>query len=180
MIFIMNGYDVVACVFQAAFVLVLLQKTKRAPLVLCLMLVVALFFGPSKTGYKAGADHFNYDHIQWIRDGFVDGGECTNLRQSGKSCHGDGESVNKTGFCSGCLTYKKRKASDLQYGSDDDQTHADNAPHPAAAECVDEALIRVRADNVSSRYNMPKPVRGGMKAHDTNDRASKIAHKTSA
>lgn len=53
-------------IFHAVFDCTLVQSGKRAPL--------ALFLGPSTTGYTAGADHFNYDHRQWIADGYVDGG----------------------------------------------------------------------------------------------------------
>lgn len=61
-------------IFHAVFDCTLVQSGKRAPLELCVMVIVALLFGPSMTGYTAGADHFNYDHRQWIADGYVDGG----------------------------------------------------------------------------------------------------------
>ena len=78
------------------------------------MTVLALVFGPSRTGYHAGADHFNFDIEQWLAQGYVDGGECVNLRREGQSCKGDGESVNNGGYCTGCFMAKKRKSDGAQ------------------------------------------------------------------
>ena len=89
------------------------------------MTVLALVFGPSRTGYHAGVDHFNFDIEQWLAQGYVDGGECVNLRREGQSCKGDGESVNNGGYCTGCFMARKRKSDGAQYDSDKDQHFAD-------------------------------------------------------
>lgn len=92
------------------------------------MVLVATFFGPSSTGYAPGANQYNYNHAQFIKEGYVDGGECLNVRLPGGRCKGDGESVNDSGCCSGCSVNKRRHDNGKDFDSDEDQVHADAAP----------------------------------------------------
>jgi hypothetical protein len=92
------------------------------------MTIVALFFGPSSTGYTPGDDQFNYDHAQYVAQGYVDGGECVNGRRIGAHCKGNGVSVNDSGCCAGCSLLKRRRDDGADFASDDDQANAAALP----------------------------------------------------
>ncbi len=85
-------------------------------------------FWSSSTGYTPGADQYNYDHAQFVKDGYADGGECLNFRRPGGRCKGDGVSDNDSGCCTGCATGKRRHDNGNDFDSDEDQAHADAAP----------------------------------------------------
>ncbi len=92
------------------------------------MTIVALYFGPSSTGYRPGDDQFNYDHAQYVAQGYVDGGECVNGRRMGARCKGDGVSVNDSGCCVGCSLLKRRHDDGGDFASDDDQANSAALP----------------------------------------------------
>jgi hypothetical protein len=92
------------------------------------MVLVSTFFGPSSTGYTPGVNQYNYNHTQFVTDGYVDGGECLNIRRPEGVCKGNGDSVNDSGTCSGCATGKRRRDNGEEFDSDEDQAHADVAP----------------------------------------------------